>query len=158
MKRLLLIIIAVIAPFIASAQFRVVRVTEDADTLLYVTKMGNIDELIDLYKNKDYYMIKSSSSNIFDVTPAIYLGKTKEEAVIALKSIAELGEKDVATTSEILDAKGQVYIMKTTYMASGDRKPTFVKGDRVLAKNREMSGVVCLKKKLVEEIIKYLSE
>jgi len=159
MKKLLVIAALCFTSISAMAQLKVIEVRDDADTLVYSSLKGNIaDEWLDVYKNKDGYLIKGKSTNMFDSAPTFYLGATKEQAYKTLEDISLLCDKDVASCSLVEDAMGNSFALFTSNFGSFKRKPQFVKGDRVYAKNENMAGLLCFKKTVVDEVIKYLKK
>lgn len=159
MKRIIIFIAVLIGCLPASAQLKVVKVNHDADTLLYSTVTGNMaEEIIDLYKNKKGYLIKVTSTNMFDVRPRFYIGTTKEEAIESANILAEFCENDVGTSAEVLDACGETFIMSNAYMANESRKPEFVKGDRVYITHKTMAGWMCVKRRALLEMIKVIEK
>lgn len=159
MKRIIIFIAVLIGCLPASAQLKVVKVNHDADTLLYSTVTSvTPEEIIDLYKNKKGYLIRVSSTNMFDVKPRFYIGRTKEEAIESANILAEFCENDVGTSAEVQDACGEPFRMANAYMANDERRPEFVKGDRVYIANASMAGWMCIKRRALLEMIKVIEK
>lgn len=160
MKKILLLAIAVIVSVSASAQIKVCNIECQADTLLYLTQKGHLDgDPIEVYKNPKGYLIKIASSNMFDITPRLYLGETKEDAIQALNQMIELCNNDVATTIVIEDADGKLFTAITTYgTVYTKRTPTYTKSDRLHLTNDDIVGIITIKDKVAEEVIKFLKK
>lgn len=159
MKRVIIVAITLLFSLTASAQLKVVKMMHQADTLIYTTARGmSEEELIDIYKGPKGYLIKVTSTNMFDDKPKFYIGKTKEEAKQTLIDLANMCDCDVATSAIVEDSEGITFVLQTTYMANKTRKSSFVKSDRVYAKNEKMAGWMCLKKKILEEAINALNK
>ena len=160
MKRVVIIAIAMLFSLSASAQLKVVKMMHEADTLVYATKTGVIaeNEFIDVYKNSKGYLIAVHSSNIFDNTQSFYIGRTKESAVQTLRDFFVFCDNDVATSATIADAEGNQFYIRSGTGTNNVRRFEFAKSDRVFLTDLEMAGVMCLKKKVLEEAINALGK
>lgn len=160
MKRAIIIAITLLFSLTAYAQLKVLKITHDADTLVYATKTGVLaeNEFIDVYKNPKGYLIAVHSSNIFDNSQRFYIGKTKETAIQTLKDFVAFCDNDVATHATIADSEGNQFYIQTGTATNNVRRFEFVKSDRLFLADLEMAGVMCLKKKILEEAINALNK
>lgn len=158
MKKYLLLTLASLFSVASFAQVQVVDVIHEADTLLYPTntELGEVE----LYKNKDGYLIKVDSSNMFDDAPSFFLGKDIPTSLESLDRLHKLCENDVATKVIITDAKGVPYM---GYVAYGShyyykRRLTYIKSDTIYLKNEDMAGVIEISQKKLETLKKFISK
>ena len=157
MKKVLLLNFILLFSFSAFAQVKILEVQNEADTLLFSTSRSmQVEELLDLYKNTEGYMFKIYSSNVFDITPRFYIGKTKQEAIETLASLIEMCNADVATKAIIEDKQGNKFHTYTAWMQGLDRKPVYQKSDRIHLSTYDMAGTFCLRVRTMEDAINYL--
>lgn len=155
MKRWIVLLVALMCSVPSFAQVKIIDVQTQADTLIY-TAMDM--ETLFLYKGPKGYLIKAESTNMFDNTVRFYLGKDKETSIQSLNDLILLTDNDIATQVVIQDSEGVFFIGITTALTNYIRKPTPIKADRIIIRNSDMSGVVSLKKKAMENLIKYLNQ
>ena len=156
MKRYLLLTLVSLFSVASFAQVQVIEVIHEADTLLYPTNREN--GTIELYKNKDGYLIKVDSSNMFDKVPSFFLGKDISTSLESLDRLHKLCENDVATQVIISDAMGVPYIGFVAYGSHYyyKRRPTYIKSDTIYLKNEDMSGVIEISQKELEMLKKLI--
>lgn len=155
MRRWLLLLCVLLFSAPSFAQVKIINVQTQVDTLIYTA----VDmETLYLFKGPQGYLIKAESTNMFDSTPRFYLGKDKETCIESLQDLISLTENDVATQIVVQDAEGNLYMGITAQMALAIRKPIPAKSDRIVMRNSEMSGSISLKRKAMENLIKYLNQ
>lgn len=155
MRRLVVLLVAIAFALPSFAQVKVIDIQTQADTMVFTA----VDmETLFLYKGPKGYLIKADSSNMFDNPMRFYLGEDKETTIQSLKDMISLTENDVATQVIVQDSEGMVFYGITASLTNYVRKPTPIKSDRIVIRNSEMSGVVSLKRKAMESLIKYLNQ
>lgn len=156
MKKILLTLFLTISSVNVFAQIEVIELKEHADTL--ITSISTGMDYLDIYRSEKGYLIKTESTNSYDHTQNFYLGKTAEDVTYTLRWLSSMCDKDIATQAIIKDAAGGLFTIRTVYGVNATRQRRFIQGDRITINNDSMAGIFIIRKKSIEEIIKYFEK
>lgn len=115
MKRLIIIVVLALLPFVGNAQLNVTSQTTKRVTLCSA-RMGNIS----LVKNGEHYFLSICSSNQFEDPEAFYLGDTKESCKETLTDLLGLfGSMSKEDRMDVDNAGETVTLFKYTNISLG---------------------------------------